>query len=552
MKNYYDLIMRYLLILILIVLSSCDTTTEPSAKADINGHAFFASTTIPLSGVLVSIGSITSTTGGNGEYTLHNIDSGWNTITATKNLYDTYSESINIPEEGLTKDIEMTAQTPWTLSGTVYDGLDPGVTLSGVAICVLNPDLTNSGLITSTDLNGTYLLSNVPQQSIMVNFSKEGYENKIITIAMANYNQVWDEQLSQTSGHITTDKTWSGNINITGDLIIDNGIKLTILYGSTVKLGTNCAIIVNGVLEAQGIEENMITFTSSSETPSSGDWAGISFNDTVIDDLCIVEYCRIYYANNGIYCHSSSPNIINNIISYNENGIYCYSNSKPNIFSNSIKYNNIGIYDQMSSELISPIIRNNVISNNTDGVYGSTSRLILDGNIIHNNQSSGIELQTGGSWPGSPGVTIENNIIYDNFYGINFLMVTGNIINNTIFNNWHGIYNMTYINYGFNISNCILWDNGSDLNSDLTATFSNIEDGDIGTGNISLDPLFVNSSISNFHLQPNSPCIDSATSDNAPNTDIEGNPRYDDPNTPNTGEGTSPYYDMGAYEYQGR
>ena len=54
-----------------------------------------------------------------------------------------------------------------------------------------------------------------------------------------------------------------------------------------------------------------------------------------------------------------------------------------------------------------------------------------------------------------------------------------------------------------------------------------------------------------YHLQSTSPCIDAGTSNNVPETDVEGNARYDDPNTMNIGGGTYPYYDMGAFECQG-
>jgi hypothetical protein len=70
-----------------------------------------------------------------------------------------------------------------------------------------------------------------------------------------------------------------------------------------------------------------------------------------------------------------------------------------------------------------------------------------------------------------------------------------------------------------------------------------------GTGNINADPLFVGDG--DYHLLPGSPCIDSGTSDTAPTTDIESNLRYDDPNISNTGGGQYPYYDIGAYEFQG-
>jgi hypothetical protein len=46
------------------------------------------------------------------------------------------------------------------------------------------------------------------------------------------------------------------------------------------------------------------------------------------------------------------------------------------------------------------------------------------------------------------------------------------------------------------------------------------------------------------------PCIDAGNGDVAPATDFDGNPRVDDPQTPNNGSGTPGYVDMGAFEYQ--
>jgi len=70
-------------------------------------------------------------------------------------------------------------------------------------------------------------------------------------------------------------------------------------------------------------------------------------------------------------------------------------------------------------------------------------------------------------------------------------------------------------------------------------------------GNISGDPLFVNVGGGDFHLQPGSPAIDAGTSDGAPTKDLECRTRFDDPATPNTGGGTSPFFDIGAFEFGG-
>jgi len=79
--------------------------------------------------------------------------------------------------------------------------------------------------------------------------------------------------------------------------------------------------------------------------------------------------------------------------------------------------------------------------------------------------------------------------------------------------------------------------------------FSLVLGGFPGEGNIDAGPLFVDADGGDFHLQPDSPCIDAADGTVAPEFDIEGNPRVDDPDTTNTGVGP-PWADMGAYEYQ--
>jgi predicted outer membrane repeat protein len=105
------------------------------------------------------------------------------------------------------------------------------------------------------------------------------------------------------------------------------------------------------------------------------------------------------------------------------------------------------------------------------------------------------------------------------------------------------------------LGNCILWSNGDDpIDGTASITFSCIEGGYEGEGNISGDPLFVDPGNDDYHLSPGSPCIDGADNDAVPDditTDLDGNPRFvDDPDTEDTGHGEPPIVDMGAYEYQ--
>ncbi len=108
------------------------------------------------------------------------------------------------------------------------------------------------------------------------------------------------------------------------------------------------------------------------------------------------------------------------------------------------------------------------------------------------------------------------------------------------------------------VANSVLWDNNPNQiheigdNLETTVLYSGVQGGWPGTGNIDADPLFVDPGNGDYRLQPASPCIDAADNTAVPTditTDLDGNPRFlDVPETPDTGNGTLPIVDMGAYE----
>jgi outer membrane protein assembly factor BamB len=190
----------------------------------------------------------------------------------------------------------------------------------------------------------------------------------------------------------------------------------------------------------------------------------------------------------GINCSSySSPKISNCIISGNSayregGGINCSNFSNPKISNCIISGNSAfreggGIYSCCGSN---PTVINSIICNN----YAQ------DGAGIYNDSKG----------------TITNCTI----------------VGNVATSNGGGVYDC----YG-PITNCIIWDNEPDqLYNSSEPTYSCIEGGSSGEGNIDTDPCFVDADANDYHLSSASLCINAGGFNSYANqTDIDGQPR---------------------------
>jgi hypothetical protein len=123
------------------------------------------------------------------------------------------------------------------------------------------------------------------------------------------------------------------------------------------------------------------------------------------------------------------------------------------------------------------------------------------------------------------------------------------------------------------ITNCIFWgdapDEIYDVRSSSIVSYSDVQGGWPGTGNIDADPNFAHVITLNLRLLPSSPCIDAADNNSVPpdmaDLDSDGNtveptpfdlndfPRFVDDlctvDTGNPGTPGPPVIDMGAYEF---
>jgi len=215
----------------------------------------------------------------------------------------------------------------------------------------------------------------------------------------------------------------------------------------------------------------------------------------------------------GIFCSSSTPNIINCTIKGNfaddsGGGIFC-SSSTPSIINCSIKDNSAdfgggGIYCAYSS---SPIFTNCIISRNTAKLGGGIRCFDFSSPVFTN-------------------CTISQNKA-DNSGG--------------------GIY--CYSSSSPTITNSIFWDDSPNEicedAGDLNVTYCCIQ-GEVyaGESNINVSPLFVDPNGGDFHLQSGSPCIDRGTNMAVPSEDKDGVVRPKDGND----DGLA-ICDIGAYEH---
>jgi hypothetical protein len=241
----------------------------------------------------------------------------------------------------------------------------------------------------------------------------------------------------------------------------------------------------------------------------------------------------------GIYCTNSSPTISNNTIIgngtlENNGGIYCLYAS-PVITNNTITGNTAYDGGGICSSYSSPTISNNTIRGNTaadgGGIHAEQSST-----MVFNNTISGNRARRGGGIMCSGSAIIANNTITgnDSWYsggGVQCQSGTPVISNNVVAFNSSGL---------FKVSGSPTLKNNCVFNPD-GYNYSGLSP---GAGDISFDPLFRNAADGDYHLLWNSPCVDAGTSDGAPFTDLDGNPRPIDGNM----DGLA-VTDMGAYEF---
>ena len=208
-----------------------------------------------------------------------------------------------------------------------------------------------------------------------------------------------------TSGTLTQNEAWTGKVLITGDVVIPEGIILTVLPGTFITFSGDGSdndvvtavlnelwldksnLIVRGDLIIQGKADSRVVLGGPSfdlDNPTSANWwGGIIFEGLNVQSL--IEYAEIRYADVAlVFTGSSMPWVVNSTIADNDVGITTFDFSSPRIISNVIKRNtlwSISCYDYSF-----PMISYNIIENSEVGIGCEDSSLpIIQYNTFSNN-----------------------------------------------------------------------------------------------------------------------------------------------------------------------
>ena len=225
------------------------------------------------------------------------------------------------------------------------------------------------------------------------------------------------------TGMFTDDFVLYGRVDIVGDVVIDEGSRLTLERGTDVRLVSRdiygggssaslCEIFVRGDLVCRGTPLYPVTLTGLAYPDEAGTWMGIVVEDegtvtmtrTVVSNAVTGLDCRrsdVYLSESkihncilGIKVDGTSPTIDSNDLCYNTYAISANGGS-PVITGNDIHHNSYaGI---VMSDGCGAILDKNVIRNTTSGsglACYTSNPTILPGNRFEYNAQNGIYLGT--------------------------------------------------------------------------------------------------------------------------------------------------------------
>jgi parallel beta-helix repeat protein len=342
-----------------------------------------------------------------------------------------------------------------------------------------------------------------------------------------------------------------------------------------VHFSPGSSLLVYGRLVAEGTAAQPIVFTGE----GGARWGAIAFYYTTQDNRiahATIEWTTEETADlraQGVTAYYSTLTLSDSVVRHTEGSALHLQDSNTHILRNEI-YDVQGIWHGLYGDALKAdggqiVVEGNhvhdVHTNGGDGIQFTdmTVTPILRDNHIHHIYDDCVDLNR------SPG-TLERNVVHDcgdKGFSLGHISST-TLANNLVYNCAIGIAvkdghqstmaNVTVAGCATGLAlyqahegeggghapvvNSILWSLTMPLDlrdgSTLAVTYSDVQGGVSGEGNLTADPLFRSPASGDYRLQEESPCVDTGTAQGAPPDDVKGIPRP-------MGDG----YDMGAHEF---
>ncbi len=309
--------------------------------------------------------------------------------------------------------------------------------------------------------------------------------------------------------------TYYENINFNGKNITVTSINPDNPAGTIINGGGNGVTVTF----SNGSTSELVGFTITGGTDNNRTFGGgvCCYASKPIIKNCIISNNSNYFGGGGLCCEESSPILTNCTLSGNSakyfgGGIYLRDGSSPTLINCKISDNSVTSSSEESiggggmrvSQSCRPTLINCTFSNNT----------------VNRGNGGGIYIS-----PASAYLMINPTLINCTFYGNTVSNGSGGAIycDDSIIA--HGGTNSS----SSTLTNCIVWGNSlPQMYGSASVSYSDIQEGWAGEGNISVNPMFVNPSTGDYHLQSGSPCRNAGNPNFVPEPgvmDIDGEPR---------------------------
>ena len=200
---------------------------------------------------------------------------------------------------------------------------------------------------------------------------------------------------TKVSGAVDADTVWSSKHNpyiVVGDITVKRGTSLKIEPGVEVRFDGFYWLIMQGTLVASGTSEAPILFSSNKPNPDIKAWGGIRFQNTN-DDKSHLQMVKVEYADVGIDCFSSSPQITDCWVMNNRIGIRALDSS-PIITQNLIQGNLTGVFVEQT--VLTPSFLKNIVTQNQEGIVILFPFRVMKQNNLFDNSDHAVVVKS--SW----------------------------------------------------------------------------------------------------------------------------------------------------------